>query len=98
MIYPEKKVLLQKATALIPKNLDRPSLFSSGSGNRASLCASATLNALVCIDLIFAIALFDSTYRASLCACATSDALIRNLVCHSEIPPYNFDYIYILAQ
>ena len=59
-------------------------LLSCGSVNRASLCASTALDALVSVDLVFAIAFLNCFNRASLGTSATSDALISDFVSHGK--------------
>ncbi len=52
------------------------------STDRASICAGTALNALVCVDNIFAVAFGDSFNRAFCRTSAAGDAVVRNLICH----------------
>ena len=69
-------------------------LFFSRSANGASFSARTAAYALVCVDNVLSITLRDATGGASISASATSDAIIRNLVCHSNLPPCYLVQIY----
>lgn len=63
-------------------------LLCLGCFNRASAFASAAVDALVCIDNVFAVLFGDAVYGAFLCASAAADALFCvNDVCHVLLPP-----------
>lgn len=59
-------------------------VFLRRSSYGANLGTAAAIDALLGIDLIFAVTLADSFYRATCCTSATSDTIIRNLKCHSQ--------------
>lgn len=51
--------------------------------NRASACASATVDALFRIDHVLVITSSDSFYRTFFDACSTVDAFVLNYISHS---------------
>ena len=59
-------------------------LLSLGSLNGTYACASAAIDAVVCIDNILAVALCDAAYGTFVCASTACDAIIGNLICHSK--------------
>jgi hypothetical protein len=61
------------------------SLLRSTDG--ACISASATAEALICIDLVLAIAFSNCLNGTSLNASAASYAIISNLICHFSAPP-----------
>ena len=69
-------------------------LFFSRSVNGASLSARTAAYALVCVDNVLSIAFRNATGGASISASAASDAIIRNLVCHNNLPPYYLVQLY----
>ena len=68
--------------------------------NRASACASATVNALISVDYINSISLRDSLSRAFTCAYAAADARIFNYISHCKQPPLHLSsrYIQIITE
>jgi hypothetical protein len=70
-------ILLRSALYVHAKDL-----LSLGCINRASLSASAAVQALVSVDHVLAVLLGNCIYGASVSASAASDAIVRNLVCH----------------
>ena len=69
-------------------------LVGSGCLNRTCVCASAALDALVCVDLVLAVAFNNSAYRASIYTSAARNASVGNLVCHTYVPPLDLLYIH----
>ena len=61
-----------------------------GSAYRAGASASAAANAGVSVDNVLAVTLGNCVYRTSLSASAASDAIVRNYVCHIDLPPYKY--------
>ena len=57
-------------------------LFSLDCARRASIFASAAINASVCINYVFICAFGDCVPGTSSCASATAYAFVRNYVCH----------------
>ena len=57
-----------------------------GSLNRAGVCAGATFNALVRIDLVFSVAGRDRLHGTFSRAGTTGNAFIRNFVSHRNPP------------
>ena len=73
-----------------PRTLKRCLMFELlclGRANRASTLTSAAVDAGARVDNIFAVALGDSVYGAAVSASTARDAIVRNLICHSKLPP-----------
>ena len=75
----KKTAVSARETAVMPLRL----LCLLGCFYRAGSCASATFDALICVDLVLAVAFGDSFYRAFCCASAAADASITNYICHT---------------
>ena len=59
---------------------------------RALSCASAAVDASICVDNILAVAFADCISRALSCTCTTHYTIITNNICHSFFPPYNLPF------
>ena len=68
-----------------------------GSANRACLSTSTARDALVCVDIILAVAFCNCIHGASLNTCTASYAIIGNLECHFQYLLINYLTTYIVS-
>ena len=61
-----------------------------GSAYRAGASASAAANAGVSVDNVLAVTFRNCLNGALSSASAASDAIVRNYVCHIDLPPYKY--------
>ena len=62
-------------------------LLLNGCRNGANVSAGAAAYTFVSVDNVLAVTFGDATNRTCVSASAASDAIVRDLECHSKIPP-----------
>ena len=63
-------------------------LLSSGSLYGTYACAGTAIDAFVCVDFVLTVFFSNAGYRTFVRTCAACDARVRNLICHSDTPPF----------
>ena len=83
-------IIKQKLPGNFPRVQFIQQLSLRGSAYRTCASASTAANAGVSVDNVLAVTLGNCVYRAALSASAASDAIVRNYVCHIDLPPYKY--------
>ena len=62
-------------------------LLRFGSSDKAGLSAGSAIDAQIRVDDVLAVAFADRADGTCFRTCAARDAIIRNLICHRDVPP-----------